>query len=94
MKRIAFAVALLVLTACAVKAPVQEMAEARSAIATARNLVSESDAANEELVSAEQALKAAADAIEQQRFEQARRLALKAKRKAQSAVSRKKSGRR
>ena len=80
------------LVACAVKAPVQEMAEARSAIATARSIVSGSDASNAELISAEQALQRATDAIEQQRFEQARRLALEAKRKAQNAVSRKKNG--
>jgi len=93
LKQIAFAVMLIVLTSCAVKPPVQEMAEARTAIAAARSIVSETDASNRELKSAEQALKEAADAIGLQRFERARRLALEAKRKAQKAVSYKKSRR-
>jgi len=92
MKQFALAVALIALASCAVKAPVQEMAEARTAIAVARSIVSGSDASSRELISAEQALKDAADAIEQQRFDRARRLALEAKRKAQKAVSGKKNG--
>lgn len=90
MKQFFLAVALIVLASCAVKPPVQEMAEARTAIAAARSIVSEADASNRELISAEQVLKEAADAIEKQRFERARRLALEAKRKAQRAVSQKK----
>jgi len=90
MKRIALVCMLFVITACATKAPVQEMSEARSAIAAAKSIVSDDGAAIKSLMSAEQALEEAAKAIENERFERARRLALDAKRKAQQAVQHKK----
>lgn len=75
------------ITACmATKAPVQEMAEARSAIAAARQMSPAVPEAEAELKSAEEALSQAAQALDQQRFEEARRLAVKAKLKAQRAA--------
>lgn len=79
-------VILLAVAACATKAPVQEMAAARSAIETAKALPADGKKSDEVLKSAEQALKEAADAIEKQRFEHARRKALEAQRKAQRAA--------
>jgi len=76
----------LLLVACATSPPVQEMAEARSAIQTAKGIPNSNLPADLALRSAEQMLKEAADAIREEKFEQARQLALSAKRKAQSAV--------
>ena len=76
----------IVLAACATSAPVQEMAAARSAIQTAKEIPKTNLPAELALKSAEQMLQEAADAIRQEKFEQARQLALSAKRKAQSAV--------
>jgi len=76
----------LLLVACATSPPVQEMAEARSAIQTAKGIPNSNLPADLALKSAEQMLKEAADAIREEKFEQARQLALSAKRKAQSAV--------
>jgi hypothetical protein len=82
-----FAVVLVAVAGCATKAPVQEMAAARSAIETAKALPADGKKADEALKSAEEALKEAADAIEHQRFEHARRKALEAQRKAQRAAT-------
>lgn len=81
---------LLALSACAAKAPVQEMAEARSAIATAKQLPGDGKG-EAVLKSAEQSLQEAAKAMEAQHFDRARRLALEAKRKAQRAARQKQS---
>jgi len=77
---------LLLLGACAVKPPVQEMAEARSAIERAQQLKSDNPRAEEVLKSAEQTLKEAAAAIDSKHYEAARRKAVEAKRKAQMAA--------
>jgi membrane-bound lytic murein transglycosylase len=74
------------LAACAVKPPVQEMAEARSAIESAKQLSPTQPEAQQELKSAEQSLKQAADALDREQYERARRKAIEAKRKAQRAA--------
>jgi vacuolar-type H+-ATPase subunit H len=74
------------LAACAVKPPVQEMAEARSAIEAAKQMHPAKPEARRELESAEQALQQAADAIDHEQYQLARRKALEAKRKAQRAA--------
>jgi PBP1b-binding outer membrane lipoprotein LpoB len=76
----------LLLAACATTAPVQEMAAARSAIQTAKEIPRTSPSADLALKSAEQMLNEAAEEIRQEHYERARQLALSAKRKAQSAV--------
>jgi len=70
------------LLACAAKAPVQEMADARAAVNVARALHADDVA----LQSAERSLTLAADAIQQRRFQQARRLALSAKQEARASL--------
>jgi hypothetical protein len=77
---------LLLLGACAVKPPVQEMAEARSAIESARQLEDRSPKADKVLKSAEQSLQEAADAIDEKSYEAARHKAIEAKRQAQLAA--------
>jgi TolA-binding protein len=74
------------LAGCAVAPPVQEMAEARSAIDAAKQIHSAQPQAKRELKSAEQALQEAASAIDREQYELARRKALEAKRKAQHAA--------
>jgi len=84
--RFAVAACVALLCACAVKPPVQEMAEARSAIESAQQLKNGSPKANRVLTSAEQSLQEAAAAIDEKRYETARRKAVEAKRKAQLAA--------
>lgn len=79
-------IALMVLSACASKPPVQEMAEARAAISAARNMETVGGDEPEALISAERALEKASEAIEKKQFERARQLALEAKQKAQQAA--------
>ena len=86
MKRLSIVTAVMLLAACAVKPPVQEMAEARSAIKSAQELDATSPKAKQALKSAEASLKEAADAIDMERYEKARRKAVEAKRKAQKAA--------
>jgi len=87
MKRICILTCLCVLAACVVKPPVQEMAEARSAVKAAQAIDdSKSDAAAAHLKSAEGALKQASEAIEQQKYARARLKAKEAKRQAQKAA--------
>ncbi|MFQ5581617.1 MAG: DUF4398 domain-containing protein [Mariprofundaceae bacterium] len=86
MKQIAFVLGLLLVTACAMKPPVQEMAEARSAIHMAAELPGNQPKAKAYLKSAEQALEEAAREIDAEHFEHARRKALEAKRNAQQAA--------
>ena len=74
------------LAACAIKPPVQEMAEARSAIEAAKQTHPNEPQAQKELKSAEEALQEAAKAIDQNRYEYARGKAIEAKRKAQHAA--------
>jgi len=76
----------LLLAACATSPPVQEMADARSAIQTAREIKRTNLPAELALKSAEKMLSEAAEAIRKEHYEQARQAALAAKRKAQSAV--------
>jgi len=76
----------LLLVACATTPPVQEMAAARSAIQTAKNMPESNLPADLALKSAEQMLEGAAEAIRHEKYEQARQMALSAKRKAQSSV--------
>ena len=77
---------LLLLVACVVKPPVQEMAEARSAVKMAQVLGGNSPASKHYLQKAEKALKRASEAIEEKKYERARNKALEAKRQAQQAV--------
>jgi len=86
-KQLFFAALALLLASCATKPPVQEMAEARSAIERAQQLNRSSARANSVLKSAEESLKEAAAAIDDKRYETARRKALEAKRQAQLAAS-------
>jgi len=66
--------------------PVQEMADARSALKTAHELPGSTPASEQYLKSAEQALEEAAEAIRQEHYERARSKALKAKNDAQKAA--------
>ena len=86
MKYLSIVTTVVFLTACAVKAPVQEMAEARSAIESAQQLGGEDPRASLALKSAEASLKEAADAIDMEFYEKARRKAIEAKRNAQRAA--------
>jgi hypothetical protein len=74
------------LAACATKPPVQEMAEARSAIEAAKQLHPDQPDARKELQSAERSLQQAADALERDQYDYARHKAIEAKRKAQRAA--------
>lgn len=74
------------LSSCAVKPPVQEMSDARSAIQAAHDLPGDEGQADLQLKSAEQALKDAASAMRREHYEHARRKALEAKRHAQQAA--------
>lgn len=85
MKR-SLLVLLLLLSACAHKPPVQEMADARSAIKTAQGMPGDGTMAETYLEKAEEALNEAADAIKQERYERAHNKALEAKRNAQRAA--------
>ncbi len=76
----------LALSACAHKPPVQDMADARAAVETARQLAGDSEAARRHLGRAERALAAAARAMREERFEEARRKAAEARRQAQIAA--------
>ncbi|MDQ6987435.1 MAG: DUF4398 domain-containing protein [Mariprofundaceae bacterium] len=86
MKFASLLVVLLLLAACATSPPVQEMAAARSAIQTAKELSVGTLKAKKMLKSAEQSLGEAAEAIKEERYEYARQLAVAAKRKAQKAA--------
>jgi len=68
------------------KAPVQEMSDARSAIKTAHALPGDGKKADIYLKSAESALQDAVNAIREEHFERARSKALEAKRNAQQAA--------
>ena len=80
----AFSAVLIVATACESAPPVQEMSDARQAIAVAREAGAEAHAA-EELFEAEKYLKSAEQKLNDEQYEGARRDALEAKSKAQSA---------
>jgi len=86
MKRIWITACLLVLAACVVKPPVQEMAEARSAVKAAQQVGNATSQSTDYLESAEIALKQASEAIEQHQYMQARSKALEAKKQAQKAA--------
>jgi len=81
----------LLIAGCAMKPPVQEMAEARSAIQTAQHLDGENGKAKLRLQSAENTLQDAADALDKKQYERARRKAVEAKLKAQQAARMKQS---
>lgn len=84
MKRIWMVVCLAALAACVVKPPVQEMAEARSAVQAAQSV---GDAqSGEYLKRAQASLQQASKAIEQRKYAQARAKALQAKKLAQQAA--------
>jgi len=85
-KQLVFAALSLLIVSCATKPPVQEMAEARSAIERAQQIGSQSPRADSVLTSAEESLKEAAAAIDSKHYEQARRKAVEAKRQAQLAA--------
>ncbi|MDH3748785.1 MAG: DUF4398 domain-containing protein [Gammaproteobacteria bacterium] len=74
---------LLLASACET-APVQEMSDARQAIAVAREAGAEAHAAAE-LLAAEQYLQSAQDKLNAEKYAEARRDALQAKSKAQAA---------
>lgn len=75
---------MIMATACETAPPVQEMSDARQAIAVAREAGAEAHAAAE-LFAAEQYLESAEKKLNDQRFADARRDALQAKLKAQDA---------
>ncbi|MFQ5344623.1 MAG: hypothetical protein ACE5DZ_01535 [Mariprofundus sp.] len=77
---------LILLTSCALKPPVQEMSDARSAIKTAHELPGEQSRADRYLSTAEKALDEAAAAIRAERYDMALSKALEAKRNAQEAA--------
>jgi len=77
---------LIMLASCALKPPVQEMSDARSAIKTAHELPGQHRRADGYLDSAEKALEEAAEAIRAERYDKALSKALKAKRNAQEAA--------
>jgi len=85
MKRVMLILALL-LSACMLEPPAQEMADARSALKTAQEMPGQSEAADQYLKSAERALEEAAAAIKIEHYERARSKALKARRDAQQAA--------
>lgn len=85
MKR-SLLILMLLLSACALKPPVQEMADARSAIKAAQQMPGDGSRAEMYLEKAEKALEEAADAIKQERYERAHNKALEAKRNAQRAA--------
>jgi len=78
---------LLLLAACAAKPPVQEMAEARSAIDAARQLPGKNPAAGEMLKSAEKAMVEASSAMDAGQYDAARVRAAEAKQRASRAAS-------
>jgi hypothetical protein len=90
VKRVLFFL-ILILASCALKPPVQEMSDARSAIKMAQDLPVQQNSgqksrADAYLKSAESALDEAAAAISQEHYERARTKALEAKRNAQEAA--------
>jgi len=85
MKR-SLIIMMLLLSACALKPPAQEMADARSAIKTAQELPGDGSKADAYLEKAEKALEEAADAIKEERYERAHNKALEAKHNAQRAA--------
>lgn len=91
VKRFLLLMMFLPAAACALKPPVQEMSDARSAVHMAQQLPTQPDArkqgkADAYLKSAESALDEAAEALRAERYDRARSKALEAKRKAQEAA--------
>jgi len=86
MKYIWMIACLCALASCVVKPPVQEMAEARSAVKAVQMAGDSTSESAAYLKSAETALKQAAEAIEQQKYTRARSKALEAKRQAKKAA--------
>ena len=76
---------LLMAAACETAPPVQEMSDARQAIAVAREVGAESHA-TEELYEAERQLENAEQQLNERHYSEARRSALEAKAKAQEAI--------
>ena len=88
-----FPLSMLLLSACAVKPPVQEMSDARSAVQTVHQLPAASNpVANRYLNRAESALQEAAQAMHRQQYLRARQKAVEAKRMAQRAAAAKQQG--
>jgi len=85
MKLVVTVLFVLLASGCAKKPPVQEMAEARAAIAAARELP-ERGKSSAILKGAEEKMQAAARAMELNQFDRARSNALEAKRKARQAA--------
>ena len=81
---VAFFAMLIMATACETAPPVQEMSDARQAIAVAREAGAEAHAA-EELFAAEKYLESAEQKLSDEKYADARRDALQAKSKAQTA---------
>ena len=82
----------MLLAACAVKAPVQEMSNARAAIKVAQELPGSTDKSQEVLDDAETALEKASEAVDEERYDYARSKALEARRHAQQAARLKQAG--
>ncbi|MDX1516486.1 MAG: DUF4398 domain-containing protein [Woeseiaceae bacterium] len=80
----ALAAVLLMVAACEIAPPVQEMSDARQAIAVARDAGAETHATRE-LLEAEQHLQTAERELSAENYAEARREALAAKSKAQTA---------
>ncbi len=92
MRQGLFIIMMFVLTACATSPPVQEMAAARSAISIAKAIPHGGSESIASLKSAEQALAEAARSIDEEHYGRARRLAVKARQKAQMAAKLKQKG--
>lgn len=75
---------LLMVSACEIAPPVQEMSDARQAIAVARDAGAEAHAA-EQLLQAEQFLQTAQERLNEENYAEARRAALAAKSRALAA---------
>ncbi|MDQ6955288.1 MAG: DUF4398 domain-containing protein [Mariprofundaceae bacterium] len=86
INRIWMFVCLLALLACVMKPPVQEMAEARSAVEMAQKMRALKGGSQLYLKRAEAALQQASEAIRQKKYDKARMQALEARRQAQKSA--------
>ncbi len=92
MMRVILPILLMLLAACAIKPPVQEMSNARAAIKMAQGLPGSTENSEKVLNAAETALGKASEAVDQKRYDYARSKALEARRHAQRAARLKQVG--
>ncbi|MBF0281021.1 MAG: hypothetical protein HQM07_00405 [Zetaproteobacteria bacterium] len=82
----ALVVSASLMSACAVKPPLQEMSEARSVVKLAHEMQNSDPALQQRLQAADSSLEEATKAIQAKLFETAKRKALAAKREANSVI--------